>query len=388
MMFPIMEYKERMKKTKERMALEGMDVLLVTNPSNMNYLSGYDAWSFYVHQMLVVILDEDQPLWIGRKQDANSAKTTTWIDHENIFSYTDDYVHAITKHPMDEIARILTEKGFGNCVIAVEKENYYFTAKAFEQLQKGLPQATFKDASLLVNYVRLIKSDTEISYMKRAGKLVEKAMKTAVEQIKEGVRENEVVANIFYTQIWGTHEFGGDYPSIVPLLPSGESTSSPHITWSDKSYGNGDYVIIELAGCYKRYHAPLARTLVIGEASQKAKDTAKVVNEGIEETLAFIKPGVTCEEIEEVWRTTVAQYGFIKDSRIGYSMGLSYPPDWGEHTASLRAGDKTILRPNMTFHLIPGIWYEDFGIEISESFAVTDSGIETFANFSRDLFEK
>src|SRR5690606_32654353 len=255
----------------------------------------------------------------------------------------------------------------------------------YEQLKKGLPNATFKDATLLVNYVRMIKSDLEIENMKKAGKIAEIAMQKAIDEINEGVRENEVVANIYQSQIYGTVEFGGDYPAIVPLLPSGEKTSSPHITWSDQKYKKGDNVIIELAGCYKRYHAPLARTLVIGEPNKNVKELADVVIEGIEETLEFIKPGVTCEEIEEVWRTSIGKYGFIKDSRIGYSMGLSYPPDWGEHTASLRAGDKTILKKNMTFHLIPGIWYDDFGVEISESFVVTEDGVETLSHFPREL---
>ncbi|MCP8617328.1 M24 family metallopeptidase [Salirhabdus salicampi] len=370
------------------MALEGIDVLLVTNPSNINYLSGYDAWSFYVHQMLVVLLDEEQPIWIGRKQDANSAKLTTWLDHGNIYFYTDEFVHSITKHPMDEIARILTEIGVNQHVIGVEKENYYFTAKAYEQLVKGLPNATFKDVTLLVNYVRIIKSPLEIDFMKKAGKIVEQAMTTAIDNIHKGVKENEVVANIYYSQIMGTEGYGGDYPAIVPLLPSGEKTSAPHITWADEPYEGGDNVIIELAGCYKRYHAPLARTLVIGKPQKQVKELSDVVIEGIEDTLSFIKPGVTCEEVEEVWRSSIGKYGFLKDSRIGYSMGLSYPPDWGEHTASLRAGDKTILRPNMTFHLIPGIWYDDYGVEISESFVVTEKGIETFSNFPRKLFIK
>ena len=370
------------------MALEGLDVLFVTNPSNMNYLSGYDAWSFYVHQLLVVFLDQDQPLWIGRKQDANSAKITTWLDDTNILFYTDEYVHSITKHPMDEITRILDAHGIGKSVIGVEKENYYFTAKAFEQLQKGLPNATFKDVTLLVNYVRLVKSELELKYMKIAGEIVGKAMDTAIKKIQTGVQENEVVAHIYFSQILGTGVYGGDYPAIVPLIPSGEKTSSPHITWSDEKFKNGDTVIIELAGCYKRYHAPLARTMVLGKPKKEIKELSEVVIEGINETLSFIKPGVTCEEVEEVWRTTIAKFGFIKDSRIGYSTGLSYPPDWGEHTASLRSGDKTILRPNMTFHLIPGIWFDDCGVEISESFVVTEDGVEAIANFPRKLFVK
>jgi len=77
-----------------------------------------------------------------------------------------------------------------------------------------------------------------------------------------------------------------------------------------------------------------------------------------------------------------------KRSRIGYSMGLNYPPDWGEHTASIRSGDKTILQPNMTFHCIPGMYFDNFGVSISEAFRVTETGYETFANYTRELIMK
>ncbi|MBU8908030.1 M24 family metallopeptidase [Desertibacillus haloalkaliphilus] len=387
-MFTEEEYQERLKRTKERMDVEGIEVLLVTNPSNMNYLTGYDAWSFYVHQMVIVILEQDQPIWIGRKQDANAAKYTTWLDSKHIAFYTDEYVHSRTRHPMDYIAAYLTKIGVGNRVIGVEMENYYFTAKAFEQLKKGLAHAVFKDVTLLVNYLRMIKSDKEIRYMKNAATIAERAMQTAINTIAEGVRENDVVAAIYQTQISGTLEFGGDYPAIVPLLPSGEKTSAPHITWSDVTYKKNQTVIIELAGCYKRYHAPLARTVTVGFPTKEVKDLAEVVIEGINETLLAIQPGMTCEEVEAVWSQSIAKYGFMKDSRLGYSTGLSYPPDWGEHTASIRKGDKTILQPNMAFHLIPGIWYDDYGVEISESFYVTDTGCEAFADFPRQLFIK
>jgi Xaa-Pro dipeptidase len=150
----------------------------------------------------------------------------------------------------------------------------------------------------------------------------------------------------------------------------------------------GDPVIIELAGCYKRYHAPLARTVILGQPSQKIKDLSNVVIEGLNATLDAIKPGMTCEEVEAVWRSTIEKRGYVKDSRIGYSMGMNYPPDWGEHTASLRKGDKTILEPNMTFHLIPGIWLDQYGVEFSESFRVTEKGCEVFANFPRELYIK
>ena len=82
------------------------------------------------------------------------------------------------------------------------------------------------------------------------------------------------------------------------------------------------------------------------------------------------------------------KYGMEKEARIGYSMGLNYPPDWGEHTASIRPGDKTIMQPNMTFHCIPGMYYENFGISISEAFRVTETGCETFGHYPRKLIFK
>ncbi|MDN4074182.1 MULTISPECIES: M24 family metallopeptidase [Fictibacillus] len=385
MSFGTTEYQERIYKTKKSMAEKGIEVLLITDPANMNYLSGYDGWSFYVHQMLIVINDEDQPIWIGRGQDANGAKATSWLYHENLIPYPDDYVQSATLHPMDFVADILKQIGQDKRSIGVEMDNYYFTAKCYEQLKKGLPNASFKDATLLVNWVRLVKSDAEITYMKRAAEIVEKAMMKGIGLIGEGVRECDVAAEIFHTQIKGTENFGGDYPAIVPLLPSGEKTSTPHLTWTDDRYKKGDSVILELAGCYRRYHSPLARTVNIGPPSDGLKALSDVVVEGLNACLDMIKPGIACEEIEETWRKTIHKSGIVKESRLGYAMGLNYPPDWGEHTASIRKGDRTILQPNMTFHLIPGIWLDQYGFEASESFRVTDNGCETFASLPRQL---
>ncbi|WP_298826049.1 M24 family metallopeptidase [uncultured Planococcus sp.] len=388
MSFGTAEYQERIRKTKERMAARGIEVLLITDPANMNYLSGYDGWSFYVHQMLIVIDDEDQPIWVGRTMDANGAKITTWLYHDNIIPYPDTYVQSDTKHPMDFVADILKQIGQHNRSIGVEMENYYFTAKCYEQLRKGLPNVHFQDATSLVNWIRLIKSEQEITYMKRAALIAGKAMTVGIEMINEGIRECDVAAQILHAQVTGTEEFGGDYPAIMPLLPSGEKTSTPHLTWTDARYKNNESVILELAGCYKRYHSPLARTVHIGTPSKEMKLLVQVTLEGLEECLAMIKPGIALEEICEVWTKSIARYGFEKESRLGYPVGLNYPPDWGEHTASIRKGDRTILEPNMTFHLIPGMWYDKSGFEVSEAFRVTENGCETLANLPRGLHIK
>src|SRR5690625_619914 len=385
--FTTKEYKDRLLKTKRSMADKGIDVLLVSDPANMNYLSGYDAWAFYVHQLLIVTLDEDEPIWIGRIIDETAAQFTTYLEHKTIIPYPDDHVHSTTKHPMDVVATVLEERNLDNKVIAAEFDAYYFTAKNYLQLTKLLPNARFVDGTNIVNWIRIIKSDQKNQLIKKATKIASAAMKKGIERIKTGVRQCDAVADIVHRQISGVENFGGDYTSIVPLLPTGERTNACHLTWTDEPFKKGP-VIIELAGCYERYHSPLARTLVIGEPTKEMEALAFAAVEGINKALEMIKPGVTCEEIEATWRMSIQKRGFEKESRIGYSTGLNYPPDWGEHTASLRPGDQTILQPNMVFHMIPGIWLNSYGVEISETFIVTENGCEVLSDVERKLFIK
>jgi Xaa-Pro dipeptidase len=389
LLFETEEYRTRLHNVRQRMADLGIDVLIVSDPANMNYLTGYDGWSFYVPQVVVVELQGAQPLWIGRGMDVNGARHTTYLDDACIVGYPDDYVQSTVRHPMNFVADQIRSRGLAQSAIGVEMDAYYFSARSFAALRKDLPDARFKDANLLVSWVRLIKSDQEIVYMQQAGKIVERVMRTAIDTVAPGVRECDAVAEIFRAQIRGTEAFGGDYTAIVPMMPTGEKTSTPHLTWTDEPYQNECAVNLELAACRHRYHSPLARTIYLGNRPpQKLTDTAAVVVEGMQGALETVKPGVRCEEVELAWRNVIARVGLEKESRIGYAMGLNYPPDWGEHTASLRPGDKTVLQPNMTFHMILGIWMDDWGFECSESFRVTQSGSETFADFPRKLFLK
>jgi len=382
------EYFARIRKTKKSMADQGVDVLLATNPANMNYLTGYDGWSFYVHQLVVLALDSDEPVWIGRGMDANAAKVTTFLNHDNILGYPDDYVQTPVKHPMDYVADFLKEQGWDKKGIGIEMDSYYFTAACYESLKRNLPNADFKDATTLVNWVRVIKSAQEIEYMKQAARIIEKTMQVAVDMVRPGIRQCDAAAAVYQAKISGTGEYGGDYTSLCPMLPTGVGTSTPHLTWTDQPFVNGEATILELAGARHHYHCPMARTVHLGKPPKKLADTAAVVVEGLNNALAASKPGVQCQEVEAVWRETIKKHGIIKESRIGYSTGLNYPPDWGEHTLSLRPGDTTTLQPNMTIHMIPGVWMDDWGIEISECFRVTETGSETLANFPRELFVK
>ena len=381
------EYERRLARTRERMAEHDLDVLVATDPANMNYLAGYDGWSFYVPQAVIVDSSRDEPIWVGREMDRNGARATTWLTDENIYAYSDDHVHSpYDLHPMDFVADLLAEMGHERATIGVEMDAYYFTAKSYARLTKSLPDATFDDATLLVNWVRAVKSEQELEYMREAARISENAMWAGLDAVEEGVPEYEAAGAIYDALIDGTDEYGGDYPSIVPLMPSGDHTGTPHLTWTDRPFERGDPVIVELSGCRHRYHSPLARTTFVGDPPEEIARTAEVVVEGLDAALDAAEPGVTCEAVETAWREVIARHGIEKEDRIGYSMGLGYPPDWGEHTASLRPGDDTVLEEDMTFHMIPGIWGDEFGVEISETFHVTSTGAETLATFPRELF--
>jgi Xaa-Pro aminopeptidase len=371
------------------MEARGIDLLLVSQPANMNYLTGYDGWSFYVHQCVLISLDQAEPLWVGRNMDGNGCEITSFLDKKNIHRYQDDYVHSLTKHPMNFVADVIKNKKWGGKIIGLEMDQFYFTHRAFIELEKDLPDATFVDANALVNWVRVIKSPSEIEFMKIAGKIAVEVVDTAINNINVGVRECDAAAAIAKAQYAGTPGFGGDYPSIVPLMMAGEATKTPHLTWSDKTFKADEAVLLELSGVYKHYHAPVARTIFLGKNPPKLMvDTGKVVINGLQETLGFIKPGVTAEEVEAKWREAISGSTIVKESRLGYSIGVNYPPDWGEQTISLRPGDKTVIRENMVLHLIPGIWYEDVGFEIDASIQITSNGCEELYKYPLNIFTK
>jgi ectoine hydrolase len=381
------EYAQRLEKTRKAMEAKGVDLLIVSDPSNMAWLTGYDGWSFYVHQAVVVPPD-GEPVWYGRGQDANGAKRTAYLKHDNIVGYADNYVQSTERHPMDFLAKVLADRGWDRLRIGVEMDNYWFSAAAFAALQKHLPNARFSDATGLVNWQRAVKSPQELEYMRRAAQIVEIMHGRILEKAEVGLRKCDLVAEIYDAGIRGTPEFGGDYPAIVPLLPSGEDASAPHLTWDDKPMKAGEGTFFEIAGCFNRYHVPLSRTVFLGRPTEAFLDAEKATLEGMEAGLAAAKPGNACEDIANAFFAVLKKYGIVKDNRTGYPIGLSYPPDWGERTMSLRPGDRTELRPGMTFHFMTGLWLENMGLEITESILITETGVECLANVPRKLFVK
>ncbi|MBI1217144.1 MAG: ectoine hydrolase DoeA [Rhodobacteraceae bacterium] len=385
--FPREEYAARLARTRAAMAVAGLDMIFVTDPSNMGWLTGYDGWSFYVHQGVLLGL-EGEPQWWGRAMDANGARRTVWLNHDNIHGYDDSYVQNPAKHPMADLARLIAACGGARARLGVEMDNYYYTAAAHAALCAALPEAKVQNSTGLVNWQRAVKSDTELTYMRRAARIVERMHQVVRERAEPGIRKNDLIAEIYQTAISGAEGHWGDYPAIVPMAPSGVDASAPHLTWDDSPLRRGESTFFEIAGAHRRYQCPQSRTLYLGPPPQKYLDAVTAVTEATEAGLAEAKPGNLCEDVARAFNTTLNRLGFQKDSRCGYAIGLSYPPDWGERTMSFRAGDKTVLQPGMTFHFMPALWLDDGGIEITEPIVITETGAECLCTTPRELVVK
>ena len=386
--FSAEEYARRIAKTRAAMEAAGIELLFVTDPSNMAWLTGYDGWSFYVHQGVILGHDGD-PVWWGRNMDANGARRTVWTGEDAIRPYGDQYVQSTTHHPMQHLAELVREMGFGRARIGVELENYYYSAKAHLTLLEGLPNARIVDATALVNWQRTLKSHEELGFMRKAARIAEKVVTTAIELAEPGKRKNELVGDILRAGAYGVGEDWGDYTAIVPLTPSGADASAPHLTWDGAEMRRGEATFFELAGCYRRYHTPLCRTVYLGQPPQDILDASKALSEGLEAGLEAARAGNRACDIANALGAVLERAGIERGARCGYPVGLSYPPDWGERTVSLRASDETVLEPGMSFHFMPGLWADNWGLETTESILIRESGpAETFCNIERKLFVK
>lgn len=379
------EYERRLKDVKQRMEKAGFDLLICQDPANMNWLTGFDGWSFYTPQAVVIHLEEMSPIWFGRAQDAKSAQITTDVPDGNIIGFSEHLVHQALKHPFDELCSAVIDRGWGAARIGVELDAHFYTARAHRHLVDGLPNARISDSLELVNWARLVKSDAELVYMRDAGRIISKTMNTALSRLRPGVRQYEVIADVYHAQVTGIDGKYGDYTSLCPLIQVGEGTSTPHLTWTDEPLPGSGLVVMELGAARRHYHAPLTRTVHIGQPPEEIKKLAEVIVEGGDLAISAAKPGVTCEDIEAIWQDVLKRNGYHKNSRVGYSIGVNYPPDWGERTASLRPGDRTELEAGMCFHFQSGMWLENFGAAISEPFVVTNSGGERLSDVSREL---
>ncbi|MGE0752394.1 MAG: M24 family metallopeptidase [Variibacter sp.] len=379
--FPRAEYLRRLAVVKSEMARRQLDALVVNNASNITYLTGYTALSGYVPQALVVSAQKEEPTFILRRQDAPAAVHQTFLERANVIGYAEDLIGNPDKDGYDTVIEFLHDLDHSNKGVGLELGN--LSAQAGEKFKTRLPKATIVDCTKAVAWIRGVKSDLEIAVMREAAAISDAAMKRAAEVIRPGVREADAVAEIVGTLVRGANGKAGTIFRSLYLCSS-PRTGTCHIMYSQDVFRDGSQINLELGGIRHGYAAGLMRTFSIGAPSDRLRRLHEAEVEGMEAALGTVRPGATCSDVANAFYRTIEKRGFKKDSRCGYAIGI----DWLEPTASLKDGDTTELKPNMTFHLMLGNWIdEDFGYVISETFRVTPSGADVLTNTPRKIFE-
>ena len=135
MLFEKKEYKERLTKVKAAMQKKGIDLLVSHDPANMNYLTGYDAWSFYYAQCVLVHVKEDEPICFLRAQDVGGAYIKTYLKDKNILKYDEKYIHTWPLHPYQYLVEIIKQRKWERINIGLEMDSHYFTAFCYETIK-------------------------------------------------------------------------------------------------------------------------------------------------------------------------------------------------------------------------------------------------------------
>lgn len=374
LVFTSSEYERRMAAVRNLMDLQGVDVLLVSNTSNIGYLTGYDTTMPSGYTVLIVP-KKGEPILHCSELEAPCMLLNGWTKNIEVFYWYE------AQDTGSDLARILLEQGFDGKKIGLEMgfaETFAsgaFDTKSYLTLKEKLPNSEFTDTTTLIMEVRLIKTDQEIAYMRQAGDYTGRGLQAGLEAVCEGVQENEVLASAYQALIGA----GSELMSIDPMMMSGYRTGyMPHIAYKRRKLEAGDAVYFEFTGTYNRYNAPSMRSAVVGEPSDQIRRLSDASINTVNLLLENIKPGRTGHEVAQIAKkalTAVPEAYF--HGAFGYSIGMSFQPTWTENPMYIADGIDRELKPGMTFHLPICIWAPgESGVGFSESILVTENGCE------------
>lgn len=373
--FSVDEFQSRVERVRKRMAEHDLDALLVNTPENICYLSGYQTSGYYYLQTLIVSHQED-PILVNRWYEQRNIDAFSWLDretHSRAFVDQDD--------PIDTVAQVLSELNLEVSRIGVDTQSFFLPIDAYRHLEQRLSNARLVSGSGLVEAERGIKSPVEIEHIRSACRLSEIGMRAMVENVGAGISENALAARIHEAMV----AEGSEFPGLPVFLSSGWRTEIPHANWTDKVIEPGDTVLCELTGVHRRYAGPLLRCVSIGRPTEEYAHRAEVSADMLSATIAAIRPGMTSHDVFQAAAKLFNEAGFGSGARrrIGYSVGINFPPDWGEgYFLDIKEGDETELKAGMTFHLPTSLRLEGKpGVSISETVLVSQDGCEVLTDF-------
>ena len=358
--FSTAEFNARIERVRSEMASYGIDVLLVHAPENIYYLTGYQTSGYFAYQTLVLTQHGD-PRLLVRFLERGNVTEYSWLSEADTWKEGDDVI--------EKTVTLIVETAGEKVAIGIEKRSWFLTAAIAEGLAAGLPASRFLDASLLVDRVRLIKSEAEIGYLRKAGEIAEIEQRAALEALRDGVTEADVAAAVLEAGV----RAGSEYTGLPHHIMSGYRYDVCHANWGPKVVRTGELVLLELYGCVERYHATQMRTVSMGEPPDNTRRAADIVIAAQDAGLAAMKPGASAREIDALIRRPIRKIRPEYFNRTGYSTGIGFPPRTAEWDAlDFNEQDDWELKEGMVFHMLA--LAEGFGI--SETVLVTAASVE------------
>jgi len=365
--FSLKEYERRLTELRQRMQERLLDAVIISDPENLAYLTGHQTTGYSFFQALLVPIDRE-PVSITRHLETSNIEYRTWVEDARYYSDTGDAIQMLYD--------VIREMGLIGKNVGHERNSYFFPA--YQQDRFGI-----------VEEGRICKSDDEIEVMKKAAKATEAGMKAAYEAVAEGATENEIAAAACSAMF----SAGGEYPAVLPYVTSGPRTMIGHATWEGRTVQANEHVFLEMAGCYRRYHTAMMRTVVLGELSHSMYKAQERMKTALIEVEHLIRPGVTVSDVDKLVRNIISDndVGAQLVTRAGYSIGIAFAPSWDEgYMLSLKQGSQEVLKPGMTIHIIPWMYGVDGDktCGISDTIRVTEKGCESFFDLDRDFVVK
>lgn len=370
------EYDARVVRAREGLAVAGLDIILVTGPENIFYLTGQQTPGYYTFQALLLPV-EGEPVFVIRQLEYFNFIANTFIPNAEVYQDGED--------PVAFLTRVICDKGLAGRRIGIDKRGWFLPIATYEALQEAL--GAIGDAAGIVERLRAVKSPAEIDKIDKAAAYVDAGLKAGLSAVKVGASENDLVAAMMSAAIAA----GSEYMGMEPLVSSGPRSGVPHGTWKRRRIEPGDSAFLEMAACHDRYHAALMRTAWIGKPPAEASEMMKVCQEALDVALEEIRPGVACEVPHNAAQAVIDRAGYTDAfrKRLGYSTGISFAPDWGEGAIlGLNKGVTTLLQPGMAFHIPPALRiYGRFTVGVSETIVVTETGHRVLGTVDRALLQ-
>lgn len=374
--FGLNEYKERLSRTREIMKERSIDLLLITSPENIYYLTGYRTTGYYFYQALLVPAKEE-PCFVVRRFEMPDVKGLSWAKNCIAMDDTESWV--------DATMRAVAACRFSSGSIGYEHRGFFLPPEILDGLRTELPGARLVPATGTVEVVRRVKSPQEITYIRKAADIASIGMAAGIAAIRPGVTENLVTGAVYA----GMMNAGGEHPSGGPYVVAGIRSVLTHQTAERVKLEEGQTVLLEIGGCYRRYGASLLRIASVGRPSQRAVEIADVMLRALDALIGAIRPGVANGVADRAGRSVVEAAGLGRYwlHRAAYSMGVGFAPGWGEGLVmDIKPNDPRPFEPGMVFHLVPSLHIPGFGaMGFSETVLVTETGCEVLTNFERGL---